>query len=173
MARVCTDARGARDYVWRDVYYRRGRTHGFQVEWTARNRNGNASLVYGKVVGNYLPSEPLGLHDDSVAAGAPNTLVFEQPTHAAFPTLATFQAERASKTYAERQLPVATRTPVVNDVPTLPMVGSPADTPRTCTSQLRFSNAPERCAARRDEFGRVKESGYTQQRPTAVPRWRR
>ena len=58
-------------YVWRDVYYRSGRTHGFQVEWTAEydgdplsQVSATARLVHGAVVGNYLPGE-----DDSDVVG--------------------------------------------------------------------------------------------------------
>lgn len=60
VARTC---RPSQLYVFRDVYYRAGSTHGFQVDWTVvllsdndtENDHAEASLVDGRVVGTYLP----------------------------------------------------------------------------------------------------------------------
>ena len=173
VARTCTLPNGTRYYVWRDVYYREGRTHGFQVEWTARTQTATsaskATLVYGYVLGNYLPSEPMGAHDDGIAAGAPNSLVFNNDTATPYPSLSAFQAEQVSQTYDEAQKRVVVRVPPTRP---LPMVGSPADTPQRCTGQLRYNDSLERCAASHDEFGRPKASGLDSPFSSMHPRWR-
>lgn len=68
-------------YVFRHTYYRDGRTHGFQVEWELAPSSASslrATVVAGRVVGNYLPGEA-----DDVVHGTPSEFAHTSTTSTA------------------------------------------------------------------------------------------
>lgn len=145
-ARATRDAKQRTTYyVWRDTYRRARRSHGFQVEWTAKVAPGEPpSVWYGEVVGNdagdtRFPGARSRATDTDVSDGGAYPAAYAPSANAYVANPDTLRTDLLRR-FARNEASVR-------------------DKAYRCVDQPKYLLDEERCVAPLDEYGRRKPVG--------------